>query len=56
MRARARLKVAAIGFVGMAVLAAQDPDVGSGIIATLPAGALQQGLTVRILLTDLDLR
>ena len=48
------VEVAAISFVGMAMLAAQNPHIGGGIGLALPAGALQQNLTVRISLPDLN--
>lgn len=54
VRALVRVKIATIGFVGMAILAPQDPDIAGGIIVALPASALQENLAKGILLADLD--
>lgn len=54
MRTLVRLEVATVGLVGMAMLAAQDPDIGGSVCLALPASALQEHLAMAISLADLD--
>lgn len=55
VRTLVRVEVAAIGFVGMTIPAAQDPDIGRSIRLTLPASALQQHLAKAVQIPNLDL-
>ena len=54
VRTLAEMEVAAIGFVRVAPLATQDPNLGKGMVIALPVGALQQNLAIRVALADLN--
>ena len=48
------MKVATVGLVGVAILAAQNPNLCESMILALPVRALQQDLPIGIARTDLN--